>query len=79
MNINENHTQSLSQNAQIAEYLRQGNSITPIDALKLFGCFRLGARIADIKKAYGWDIESNRVVTPTGKRVASYRLVNCAQ
>lgn len=74
MNVNENQVTSMSQNSRIADYLLQGNSITPIDALNLFGCFRLGARIADIKERYGWQIESNRVTTPTGKRVASYKL-----
>lgn len=74
-NINENAVQSASQTTRIAEYLKEGNSITPLEALNLFGCFRLGARIADIKERYGWIIESNRVTTTTGKRVASYKLV----
>lgn len=74
VNINENEKQSLSQNARIAAYLRSGKSITPIDALNLFGCFRLGARIADIKKIYGMEIESGRVTTDSGKRVACYRM-----
>lgn len=73
MNNNENQAHSTSQNARIAEYLRQGHSITPIEALELFGCFRLGARIADLKER-GMEIISSRVVTPTGKRVASYKL-----
>jgi hypothetical protein len=72
--INENEKSSQSQNSKIAEYLKQGNSITPLDALKLFGCLRLGARIADIKDRYGLNIISDRVTTPTGKRVASYRI-----
>lgn len=38
-----------SQAKRILEYLKEGNGITPMDALDLFGCFRLGARIADIK------------------------------
>lgn len=74
MNNNENPKQSQSQNARIAEYLRTGKSITPIEALNLFGCFRLGARIADIRRIYGMEIESNRITTESGKRVASYRL-----
>ena len=74
-NINENEKSSLSQNAKIAEYLKQGNSITPLDALKMFGCLRLGARIADLKER-GLNIVTERVVTPNGKRVASYKLVD---
>ena len=73
-NVNENEKSSQSQNAKIAEYLKQGHSITPLDALNLFGCMRLGARIADIKERYGLNIISDRVTTPTGKRVASYRI-----
>lgn len=75
LNINENEKQSLSQNARIAAYLRSGKSITPIEALNLFGCFRLGARIADIKEKYGMEIESGRVTTDSGKRVAQYRMI----
>lgn len=46
-----------SQNKQILNYLNDGNSITPIDALNLFGCFRLGARIHDLKSE-GYDIKT---------------------
>lgn len=76
MNVNENETSSRSQNALIADYLRQGNSITPIEALNLFGCMRLGARIADLKDRYNMHILTTMVTTPSGKRVASYKLVD---
>lgn len=75
-NINENEKSSQSQNAKIAEYLKQGHSITPLDALNLFGCMRLGARIADLKDKYNMHIITNMVTTPNGKRVASYKLVD---
>jgi len=39
-----------NQNEMILDYLKKGNSITPIDALTHFGCFRLGARIWDLRK-----------------------------
>ena len=74
-NINENEKSSQSQNAKIAEYIKQGNSITPLDALNLFGCLRLCARIADLKER-GLNIVTERVVTANGKRVASYKLVD---
>lgn len=61
-----------SQNREIYEYLQTGKSLTPLEALERFGCFRLGARIWDLKQA---DI---KIVTDTveknGKRFASYRL-----
>ena len=62
-----------SQCAMILEYLKEGNGITPIDALNLFGCFRLGARIADIKKM-GYNIVTEMVKVGDGKRVAKYHL-----
>lgn len=59
----------------IKEYLESGKSITPIDALNLFGCFRLGARIADLKKQ-GMAIRTDTINdSRNGKRYASYRLV----
>jgi hypothetical protein len=53
----------------------EGHSLTPLEALNLFGCFRLGARIADIK-GEGYLIRTDRVKDPrTGKYYASYSLV----
>ena len=64
-----------SQTEAIRDYLLQGHSITPMDALELFGCFRLGARIADLKKM-GMNIESEiRKDEGTGKRYSRYWLV----
>lgn len=63
-----------SQNAMIKEYLEAGHSITPIDALNMFGCFRLGARIADLKKQ-GMDIRTEIVHDDAnGKHWAKYFL-----
>jgi hypothetical protein len=59
---------------KILAYLKAGNRITPLESLELFGCFRLGARIYDLKQA-GYRIESEMVKVPSGKRVASYKLV----
>ena len=39
----------MSQNNDILRHLKTGNSITPIDALNLFGCFRLAARIYELR------------------------------
>ena len=51
--------------------MQDGHRITPIEALDLFGCFRLGARIADLKEA-GHEIKSEFVRTASGKHVKSY-------
>lgn len=64
-----------SQKDMILEYLQLGNPITPLEALRHFGCFRLGARIADIKKD-GHVIRTEMVTDKrTGKRYASYSLI----
>lgn len=62
-----------SQASRILKYMQEGNGITPIEALNLFGCFRLGARISDIKKM-GYDIVTERVKVDGGKYVARYHL-----
>ena len=75
VNINDNSVQSGSQKDRILDYLMEGHSLTPLEALNLFGTFRLGARIADIK-AEGYLIRTERVKDPrTGKYYASYSLV----
>lgn len=61
----------MSQENAILEYLLAGNSITPLESLTRFGCFRLGARIYDLCQA-GHNIEST-MIKINGKRVASYR------
>ncbi len=69
---------SSSQNAQILLHLQDFGSITPIQALEMYGCFRLGARIYDLRKQ-GVEIVSKSVefVTKSGHRgsYASYSLV----
>lgn len=61
-----------TQTNQIKKHLEDGNSITPIDALQLFGCFRLSARIHDLRDS-GMDIVTNNV-NVNGKSFASYAL-----
>ena len=63
-----------TQTAQILGHLKTGKSITPIDALEKFQCFRLGARIYDLKQD-GHTIHKDMVEVASGKRVASYTLV----
>lgn len=64
---------SASQCEQILSHLQQGHSITPIEALDKFGCFRLGGRIKDLRNQ-GHDIYTEMITTPSGKRVAQYSL-----
>ena len=39
-----------SQNQKILDHLRNRGPITPMDALKLYGCFRLAARINELRR-----------------------------
>lgn len=39
-----------SQNEKIKKYLLNGKKLTPLQALRMFGCFRLSGRIYDLKK-----------------------------
>jgi len=63
----------ISQNEMILAYLKAGFRITPREALDKFGCFRLGARIADLKKE-GHRIES-KIITQGRKHFAEYKLL----
>lgn len=60
-----------TQNKLIREYLESGHSITALSALNLFDCFRLSARIYDLKRQ-GMVIQRN-MITSNGKTFASYR------
>jgi len=62
-----------SQNKEIKKWLETGNSITPIEALNIFGCFRLGARIHDLKNKFGVNIKTE-IVESGNKRFAKYSL-----
>ena len=64
-----------SQECCILAYLRAGNALSPLDALSRFGCFRLGARIYDLRRA-GYVIERRMIRTASGKTVAEYRMEN---
>ena len=73
MNTNENETTAATQCDRILQHLKTGATITAIEALNMFGCFRLAARIADLCKA-GNEIITDKVKTSGGKHVAQYRL-----
>jgi hypothetical protein len=62
----------VTQTEQIRAALLSGIELTPLTALDQFGCFRLAARVAELR-AEGMDIET---VTETrnGKKFARYRV-----
>ena len=63
----------MSQNKQIADYLNKGKKLTPIDALNKFGCFRLAARIADLRNE-GMNIVTRTIKLENNKQVAQYSI-----
>jgi len=61
-----------SQCEEILAYLKTGRSLSPLEALEKFGCFRLGGRIYELKQQ-GHNIKTD-TVSKNGKHFASYRL-----
>jgi len=62
-----------SQEKSVLEYLQNGNTITPLEALNMFGSLRLAALIHTLKSK-GFDIRSEMITTASGKSVAQYSL-----
>ena len=63
----------MTQEKQILQHLQKYGEITPLEALSLYGCFRLGARIWDLRRE-GHKIITSR--TSVGKKTfATYRLI----
>lgn len=63
----------MSQKDRILNHLQQNNGITAIEALNEIGCFRLSARIKDLRDE-GYDIETE-MVSRNGKKFAKYKLI----
>ena len=62
-----------TQTQQILSWLKQHRGLTPLDALRLFKCFRLAARVGELRKQ-GHDIKRQLITTADGKRIARYHL-----
>jgi hypothetical protein len=60
----------MSQNEQILAYLKTGKHLTPLEALMSFNCFRLAARIKDLRDQ-GHQIETT-IIEDNEKRWAAY-------
>lgn len=64
----------MSQNKIILQHLEK-SPLTPLDALMKYGCFRLSARINELRQR-GYHIETFYKTDPqTKKTFAEYRLV----
>ena len=62
----------MTQANQILSALKRGEKLTPLQALRKYGCMRLAARIKDLRDA-GHDINTTLIRTQ-GARVARYSL-----
>ena len=63
----------MSQSKLILAHLKTGATLNPLQALAKFGCYRLGARIYDLRQA-GYNITTERREAPNGAIFAVYRL-----
>ena len=52
----------MTQTQQILDHMMRHGSITPLEALKEYGCMRLGARIWDLKRM-GYDIDAQIIIS----------------
>jgi len=68
----------ITQTSRIKKYLEEGNSITPLDALKMYGTFRLASIICNLRNDRKFmsdkKIETTMVENEFGVKFASYRL-----
>ncbi|WP_422049710.1 helix-turn-helix domain-containing protein [Shimia sp.] len=62
-----------SQLDQIKSHLKSGRTISPLEALGLYGVFRLAARIKELRDK-GWPITTDNRTDPNGKKYAVYFL-----
>jgi hypothetical protein len=68
----------MSQRTEILNFLKTRKQLTPLEALKRFGCMRLGARIWELKQD-GHRIHTSMVEVGNEKRVGSYLLIKQAK
>lgn len=62
-----------SQKTKILRYLEDGNKLNPMQALNLFGCFRLSAVIFDIRAEKGYEyIKTTKIENRNGNKYAEY-------
>lgn len=64
----------MSQRTRILKHLKEGKSITPLEALGVYGAYRLSAVIFDLRAA-GYEIKTNLKNDGTGRQYAEYIMV----
>ena len=66
----------ITQKSKVRAHLQSGQSITPIDALERYGCFRLAAIIHTLKNDYGMNIKTELIKNKYGTKYGKYTMVN---
>ena len=64
-----------TQKQQVKEHLKDGNSITPIEELERFGCFRLASIICRLRDG-GMSIKTSLTKNSHGHSFAKYTIDN---
>ncbi|APF16971.1 hypothetical protein Calab_1507 [Caldithrix abyssi DSM 13497] len=65
----------MTQSELILKHLIRNKGITALEALRLYGCLRLSARIWELRQR-GYRIDSQLIELKNGKKVARYMLKN---
>lgn len=63
----------VSQKARVRAWLLEGHTLTPLEALRMFGSLRLSAIIFDLREE-GLPIVTEKIQVAPRKRVAEYSL-----
>ena len=69
----------ITQKSKVRAHLQSGESITPMDALERYGCFRLAAIIHTLKNEYGMDIKTELIKNKYGTKYGKYTLANLSE
>ena len=64
-----------SQCENILHHMKLHGSITEMEALNRYGCFRLASRINDLKRQ-GYIIQAKAIKTATGKTISEYSMAD---
>lgn len=70
--INYNLEECRTQKESIRKWLEDGNTLTSLEALNKFGCFRLGARISELRNKDGMAIRGRRITLWNNKKIMQY-------
>ncbi|OAV25466.1 hypothetical protein [Moraxella catarrhalis] len=73
--LTQKHKKALSATTKrMYEYLLQGNSLTALDGVQLFGCLCTTQRLGELRRIYGVPIYGDYFFTSNGKRLKRYYL-----